>query len=376
MGVDVTRVEQPFDAATQPVDVASPAPGTVSGEGSYGFLLAPGSTGAALAVNRLLQAGETVSWALGDATAGGTSYAAGTVVIQAKQGTRARVDSLAKALGLDFTGIASAPSAPLGALKRPRVALYKSWDATIDEGWTRWLLERYQFPVDTLHDADVQRGDLSQYDAIILPDQDDNAMLNGYAAGTMPKEYTGGLGVEGAAALKRYAERGGTVLALDHASDFAIRQFGLPVRDVIGGLSPSEFYIPGSLVGLEVDPRSPVAYGMRPQSVAFFVDSRGFEVIPPARANDKSAPAQAVDVVARYPGEDLLRSGWALGDKEHLAGRAAVVHAQVGRGDVVLVGFRSQFRGQPRNTFKLIFNTLFAATLPEFPKSTGQPMVP
>jgi hypothetical protein len=286
------------------------------------------------------------------------------------------VDSLANALGLDFTGVATAPSAALGALKRPRVALYKSWDATIDEGWTRWLLERYQFPVDTLHDADVRRGDLSRYDAIVLPDQGANGILNGYATGTMPTEYSGGLGVEGAAALKRYAEQGGTVLALDHASDFAIEQFGLPVRDVIGNLRPEEFYIPGSLVGLEVDPRAPVAYGMRPQSVAFFVDSRGFEVVPPARANDKAASPQPVEVVARYPTEHILRSGWALGEKEHLAGRAAVLNAQVGKGNVVLVGFRSQFRGQPRNTFKLMFNTLFAATLPEFPKPAGAPMVP
>ncbi|HLB34955.1 MAG TPA: hypothetical protein VJL31_00130, partial [Gemmatimonadales bacterium] len=89
---------------------------------------------------------------------------------------------------------------------------------------------------------------------------------------------------------------------------------------------------------------------------------------------DKVAPPQAVDVVARYSTDNLLRSGWALGDKEHLAGRAAVVHAKLGQGDVVLVGFRSQFRGQPRNTFKLMFNTLFAATLAEFPKPA--PMVP
>ncbi len=376
LGVDVTRVDRPFDAATQPVDVAAPAAGTVSGDGSFGFLLAPTSTGAALAVNRLLQAGESVSWTLSNATIGGKAYAAGTVVIQAKQGTRARVDSLAKALGLDFTAVAGAASAPLGALKLPHVALYKSWDASMDEGWTRWLLERYQFPVDTLHDADVRRGDLAKYDAIILPDQGAGEILNGHPPGTMPAEYTGGLGVEGAAALKRYAEQGGTVLALDHASDFAIQQFGLPVRDVIGPLSPTQFYIPGSLVGLEVDPGSPVAYGMRQQSVAFFVDSRGFEVVPPASANDKAAPPQPVDVVARYPTENILKSGWALGEKEHLAGRAAVVHARLGQGDVVLVGFRSQFRGQPRNTFKLIFNTLFAATLPEFPKPAGTPMVP
>ena len=374
MGVDVVRVDQSFTATTQVVDVARPAPGAVSGTGTFGYVLSAKSATGAAAVNRLLAAGEQVSWMLGEASINGERLDAGSAVIRTKAGTRERLDSLARSTGLSFTGILSAPSAELGALTRPRVAIYKSWDASMDEGWTRWLLERYGFPLDTLHDADVRRGDLSRYHAIILPDQTAEEILNGHPNGTMPTEYTGGLGVEGAAALKRYTEGGGTVLALDAASRFAIQQFGLPVRDVIGDLRSEEFYIPGSLVGLEVNPRSAVAYGMRERGVAFFVNSRAFEIVAPARAGEKVAPPQAVDVVARYPSDNILRSGWALGEKEHLAGRAAVVHARLGQGDVVLVGFRSQFRGQPRNTFKLVFNTLFAATLPEFPKPA--PMVP
>ncbi len=374
MGVDLARVDQPFNATTQPVDVAAPAAGTVSGNGGFGYVSSARSTDGALAANRLLQAGESVSWTLAPMSVDGQTLEPGAFVVQTKPTTRARVDSLARTMGLTFTGLASAPSAPLGALKQPRVALYKSWVPSMDEGWTRWLLEQYQFPVDTIHDGDIRQGDLSRYDAVILPDQPASQILNGHAASTMPAEFTGGVGVEGAAALKRYVERGGTVLALDGASDFAIEQFGLPVRDVIEGVRPEDFYIPGSLVGLEVDPRSPVAYGMREQSIAFFVDSRAFEVVSPARANDKTAPAQAASVVARYPTDNILRSGWALGAKEHLGGRAAVVHAKLGQGDVVLVGFRSQFRGQPQNTFKLIFNTLFAATLPEFPRPAA--MVP
>jgi len=374
MGVDVVRVDQPFTATTRAVDVARPSPGRVTGAGNFGYLLSGKSTTQAAVMNRLLAAGEQVSWMLGEANVNGDRFEAGSAVIRTKAGTRERLDSLAQATGLSFTGVASAPSAELGALTPPRVAIYKSWDASMDEGWTRWLLERYGFPLDTLHDADVRRGDLSRYHAIILPDQTAEEILNGHPTGTMPTEYTGGLGVEGAAALKRYTEGGGTVLALDAASRFAIQQFGLPVRDVIGDLRSEEFYIPGSLVGLEVNPRSAVAYGMRERGVAFFVNSRAFEIVAPARAGEKVAPPQAVDVVARYPAESILRSGWALGEKEHLAGRAAVVHARLGQGDVVLVGFRSQFRGQPRNTFKLVFNTLFAATLPEFPKPA--PMVP
>lgn len=375
MGVNVTRVDQPFTASTQPVDVARPAPGAVNGDGGFGYLLSGRSALSAAAANRLLAAGENVSWTLGEVEAGGSRFDAGSFVIRSSAGTRVRLDSLAKALGLDFVGIATAPRAPVGPLKLPRVALYKSWDPSMDEGWTRWLLERYHFPVDTLHDTDVRKGALARYDAIILPDQTPEELLNGHPPGTMPAELTGGLGVEGAVALKRYVEQGGTLLALDGASGFAIQQFGLPVRDVIGGLSPSEFFIPGSLLGLDVDPRTAVAYGMREQGVAFFVNSRAFQIVPPAQAGERSAPPQPVDVVARYRQEDILKSGWALGDKEHLAGRAAVVHARLGQGDVVLIGFRSQFRGQPRNTFKLVFNTLHAATLPEWPRKQAAPMV-
>src|SRR5690606_14238874 len=120
---------------------------------------------------------------------------------------------------------------PLHPLRLPRVGLYKSWVANVDEGWTRWLLERYEFDLDTLDDARIRREDLTRNDAIVLPDQSAGEILNGHAPGTMPPRYVGGLGVEGAAALKRYVERGGTLVALDGASDFVIRQFGLPLRN-------------------------------------------------------------------------------------------------------------------------------------------------
>ncbi len=100
----------------------------------------------------------------------------------------------------------------------------------MDEGWTRWLLETYHFQVDTLHNADVNKANLQQYHAVILPSQRPNSMLNGYAAQTMPAAYTGGLGLDGTLALNEYVENGGTLIALDAASDFVIEQFGLPVK--------------------------------------------------------------------------------------------------------------------------------------------------
>jgi hypothetical protein len=236
----------------------------------------------------------------------------------------------------------------------------------MDEGWTRWLLERYLVQFDTLHDADVRNGDLSVYHAIVLPDQDGPEILNGHAPGTMPERYTGGVGVEGAANLKRFVEAGGTLIALDHASDFAIEQLGIPVRNVLKDVPPEDFFIPGSLVRVRVDNGDPLAFGMQEEAAVQFVRSQAFSVVPAASEGERRG-SRDVDVVARYADEGLLLSGWELGADRHLAGRAAMVRAPLGQGNVVLIGFRSQFRGQPSGTFKLLFDSILASTMTELP---------
>jgi hypothetical protein len=278
-----------------------------------------------------------------------------------------RIDALAKETGLSFEALSEFPARDLHSLSLPRVGLYKSWVANMDEGWTRWLLERYAFPVDTLHDADLRPDHLVRYDAVILPDQSADALLTGHAPGTMPAEYTGGIGLEGALALKRFVEDGGTLLAFDGAGDFAIEQFGLPLRNVVKSLSSQRFFVPGSLVKLDVDTTHLLASGMPATATASFQQSRAFEAVrldekgEGGREQRPAAPAPNVEVVARYAMSDLLQSGWALGEEEYLAGKAAVVRVPMGQGSVVLIGFRPQFRGQPGGTFKFIFNTLHAA---------------
>ncbi len=362
MGVDVVRIDEPFDLRGEPVQVAGVMAGAVSGSASFGYVLSRAPNASALAVNKLLKAGDRVHWAAGTFLAGGREHPAGSIVIESGNGTNDRVSGLARDLGLVFTGMDEPPDVELDQLQLPRIAMYKSWDPNMDEGWTRWLLEQYEFPLDTLHDGDIRVRDLMAYDAIILPSQSPEEMMHGHAPGTMPPEYVGGLGVEGAAALKRYVERGGTVLALDEASDFAIQQFGLPVRNAVTGVPASEFFIPGSLIAIENDPSHRIAYGMREDGAAFFVRSRAFDLVRPARAGELEADGPSVEVISRYANDDLLLSGWALGEDEYIAGKPAVVKAQIGEGEVVLVGFRAQFRGQPRNTFKLLFNTLQGAT--------------
>jgi hypothetical protein len=158
-------------------------------------------------------------------------------------------------------------------------------------------------------------------------------------------------------------------LAFDSASDFVINQFGLPVRNVTAGLSNTEFFIPGSLIRATVSNDYPLAYGMQPEVAASFSRSRAFEIIEIDREGEggkediAKAPAPPIDIPVKYAEEDLLMSGWALGEEQYLANNAAVMNVRYGDGNVVLYGFRPQFRGQPRATYKLIFNPLFISTM-------------
>jgi hypothetical protein len=244
--------------------------------------------------------------------------------------------------------------------KPTRYLLYKSNVPTMDEGWTRWVFEEYgwmvfrEFPNPgfkylSVFDKEIRDGNLyGKANTIIFPDQSANAILNGHRKGAMPDEYTGGVGPEGVKALREFAEKGGTLVFLNRACDFAIEQFGLPVRDVTKGLRRSEFYIPGSILRAELDQTHPIAKGLDQKSIAWFENSPAFEI----------TKNENVRVVARYPETgDILLSGWAFGI-ERLKGKAALVEITVGKGKIILFGFRPQYRGQSLATFPLLFNAI------------------
>ncbi|HEX8339031.1 MAG TPA: hypothetical protein VF621_20085, partial [Pyrinomonadaceae bacterium] len=249
------------------------------------------------------------------------------------------------ALGIRVSDPPGGPAAP------PRVGLYKSHVPSMDEGWTRWVLEQQGTKYLTLRDAEVRAGNLrAKFDSIIIPDQSPRALLEGYRKGSMPEEFTGGLGKEGVKALREFVERGGTLVALNNASDFAIEQFGLPVRDVTAELKRTEFYCPGSILRTHLDTTHPLARGLERESVAWIEDSPVFEI--------KSDPLARVKIVARYPdtGTPLL-SGWLLG-AERIRGKAALVEVGLGEGRVYLFGFRPQYRAQSLATYPLLFNAV------------------
>jgi hypothetical protein len=389
MDVVVDHVEESIRVDTRRLSGLAPTrEGKVSGNSAYGFALGHATNASIKAVNRLMGTGETVYWTSDAVRIGRTTLDAGTFIIESGEQTGDRIAALAAELGVDFLGLNSEPRVGKSALRAPKVGMYKSYVASMDEGWTRWVLENYDFDLVSLSDSDIRSGDLSVLDAIIMPHPDGRVLhkndvekvLTGHSPGSMPAEYTGGIGLEGALALQTFVRNGGTMLTFGNAGEFAISQFGLPVRNIVGSAAGKDFSIPGSLIRITVDTSQPLGYGMSSETAANFVRGAAFDSLSQVGcADDLLNQRNCIEITrggrsmktfeepeffssaVHYAEEDLLMSGWEAG-AEFIAGKSAVAQVPHGDGEVIIFGFRPQFRGQPRGTYKLIFNALLQAT--------------
>jgi hypothetical protein len=341
LGVEVQTVSTPFTADVEAVDLPRAAPGRIEGRGPA-FALGH-TSGELVALGRLLRAAVTARWATDAFTDAGRSFSAGTLLVPAA--ARATLEPIARELGLVARAVHAKPRTL--RLHVPRVGVYASWVPAIDEGWTRFVFEKeMDVRFVTLHDRDVRAGALrEQFDAIVLPDQPAATILDGHAPGSMPPEYTGGLGATGVAALRAFVEAGGTLVALGSATALATEQLSLPVRNALAGVEPGVFFCPGSILKVRTDTTSPLAAGLPETVPVWFEGSPAFE-------------AQGGTIVARYEDADPLLSGWLLGG-DRLRGKAALVEVPLGKGRVVLFGFRPQYRAQSRVTYAALLNALY-----------------
>ncbi len=240
---------------------------------------------------------------------------------------------------------------PVGtfATEAPRVGLYKSYDAAMDEGWTRWVFDTWKVPYTSLVDSVVRAGKLrDQFDVIVLPDQSPREILEGLPR-RYPAPYAGGIGPDGSEALRQFVVDGGTLVALNDASRFAIQALLLPVRNVLEAVPDEEFYAPGSIFRLELDTSHAVARGPPRETIGWFQGGPAFEILD----------STVSKVIGRWPEDPgrVLLSGWVL-HPDRIAGKAAVLEVQQGAGRVVLFGIRPQYRGQSLATYPLLFNSL------------------
>ncbi len=355
MGVRVDAAGTPVTAGLTPVSSWLEPHGTVA-KGSHGYVLEGRLNDTFRAMNLLWNEGVQ---ARRFTEKHGTHLPGDFWIPDAPEALVARV---AWETGVTFHAMDADPGAAAGPVARLRVAMYQRYyGGNMDEGWTRLLLEQFDFPYTSLFDPELKAGNLNRkYDVILIPDDNLGILKGGNRdpdEPDYPPEYRSGLGDEGVAALKAFVEAGGTLVTFSRAGDLAIEELGIPVRNVVAGLPGRTFWSPGSTLRVKVDTTDPFAYGMPEDALAVFL--AGCQVYETVA----SAKNEAVRRLVTYVDRDVLHSGWLLGE-DHIAGKAAVVSVDRGKGRVLLIGFRAQHRAQTHGTFKLLFNSLVGAPPP------------
>jgi hypothetical protein len=298
--------------------------------------------------------------------AAGDGLRAGDFIVPASA-PDAVVAEIARTTGVPFNPLKAAPK-QAHELKRLRIGMYQRYrGGNMDEGWTRWIFEQSAFQFKDVYDAEIKKGNLNaSYDVFIFPDDSTVTITGdesdrrgagesggGRFAGvpdTTPPEYRSGIGAEGVTAIKDFVQKGGTLVTLGGATDFAIAKLGLPVRNVVANLSTKEFFCPGSTLRVAIDNTNPLAYGMPPEGLVLFHYSPAFDVVA-TEFNDRN------QIVVRYADRKIEQSGWLNGEK-YIAGKTAMASVGYGQGNVVLIGFRTQNRAQTHGTYKFLFNAL------------------
>ncbi len=381
MGVRFDRILDGFDGPFEKVSGIQKAPaGKVTAASSAGYTFSHAINDSFTAINRLVAAGEDVSWI----TSGPQQ---GTFFVQSKPTTAAAVAKIAADLGVSFEGVAAKPAGDAIALRKVRIALADQYGGSMPSGWTRFLLEQFEFPFEVVYPQALDLGNLSsRYDVIIFPSGVGPAPAGGGRGGrgaggggggaaggrggSIPAEYQNQLGAYTAAStgpqLKKFLEDGGTILAAGRSSMNLLEVLNLPVgnhlveRSPDGAtrqLPPEKYYVPGSVLRVAVDTTAPIAHGISNPVDVFFDNSPVFRLEP-------EAAIKGVRPVAWFDSATPLRSGWAFG-QGYLQGGVAVVDATVGKGKLYAFGPEITFRAQPHGTFKFLFNGIYLSAAPK-----------
>lgn len=298
-------------------------------------------------------------------TPSGEELSAGTFLVKNDAAAQKIVEPLLEKwrvspLGLDdVADIAKAP------LKKFRVALYQSWRANMDEGWTRYVFDDLNIPYTTLHNKDFKapkgkKLNLRQkFDVIVFASESPDIIKLGRPSSSspyrryfteMPPEYQGGIGQDGVDALKDFVANGGILVTLNDACRLVFNEFNPPVSNALERVDRTKFFCPTSLLKIKVKTDHPLGFGLPEEAAAMFSRSLALQTSIPSGEWDRT-------VVASYPKENILLSGWLLGE-EYIARKGAVVDLKYKKGHIVLIGFRCQHRAQSHGTYKFLLNAL------------------
>lgn len=292
----------------------------------------------------------------------------GTFLVKNSPEARKALDGLLARWPIPIKGLADISGVDKAAVKFPRVAIYQSWRGNMDEGWTRYMLDDLGIEYTVLHNKDFKgtkdrKVNLKAgFNVLIFASENVDLIKTGrpgqqsefarfFRAGTTPPEYEGGIEKEGIDAVRSFVEEGGVLITLNQAVELATRELGAPARNALSGVDRTKFFCPTSILKLKVDNSSPLGYGLDEEVGAIFSQSLALETWTPPADWDRK-------VVAHYPEDGVLMSGWLLGE-DYLARKAAVVDARLKKGHIALIGIRAQHRAQSHGTYKFLLNALF-----------------
>jgi hypothetical protein len=364
MGIEADRIMEGFDGPFEAVaygQLLAPEGSPLPASGA-GYFLDPRVNDSFTAVNDLLK-GKVKVYRTQSAT---RDIPAGAFYVPAAG--KKILEQAVRSYGLAPT---AAKGIPAGAkeIKPARIGLYDYYGGSMPSGWTRWIMEQFHFDFAQVFPMEIDGGNLAEkYDVLLFIGPGMPGAGGGYGAGAQPKKeeipatyhhMLGRLTVDKSIPqLKKFLEGGGQILTAGAATALA-SHLGLPVSnalvEIVNGkersLTGDKYYIPGSVLEMQVDATAPINYGMGPKADIMFSNSPVFRLAP-------EAGNFGVKPLAWFGTTPPLRSGWAWG-QNYLKQGVTAFEAQVGKGKLYAFGPEITFRGQAHGTFKMLFNGLY-----------------
>ncbi len=375
MGMQYDRVFDNVDGQFEKVtDVTAMIPSTVN-KGRAGYLVHASVNDALTVANRLTKRNSPVFRTTAAVTTNGQTYPVGSWFIPTGGYADQVVTQAAKDLGVSFAAADVRPAAD--RVRQLRVGVWDRFGGSMPAGWTRLVLEQLEMPFTTVYAKELDAGKLNaKYDVLLFVDGGIPAARGargvgggGFAGGgasaadstLIPREFWPALGnvspERTIPQLKQFVEAGGQIITIGSSTAIA-QHFQLPIENHLldngRPLTGEQYYIPGSLLQVALDPSRPITAGMDARPIVMFDNS-------PVMKLGAGAAAAGVRAIATFDTPKPLRSGWAWG-QERLQGGVAMAEAKVGKGTVYLLGPEVMFRAQSHGTFKLVTNTFYGSS--------------
>ena len=315
----------------------------------------------------VIAAGGSAFWYTDELDVGGQSFGAGAFYLETDHAT---VETLAAEKGLSFIGVASRPTGNTMELEPVKIGLWDLYGGSMPSGWTRMILEDFEFDFDVLYPPDLDNADLSQYDILVFEDGAIPGVEDGGGDGrgrggrrgpdpsTVPEEYRvrmGNVSRDGTVPkILDYVRNGGAAITIGSSASLA-QYAGLPVSNHLlengSPLTREQYFTPGSVLDMKIEHGSPLTHGFGERVNVLFSHSPTFSL-------DADAEAQGVRRIGWYDTESPLKSGWAWGER-YLQNGVGAIEADYGQGKLFIFGPRITFRAQPHGTFGFLFNGIY-----------------